>query len=123
MRPGAVSYDNAVASVAALRKAGVKLAVGTDANAGAGSINRVAHGTSLHDELELLVEAGLSPAEAIAAATRHPASIFGLPNRGSVTAGFRADFLLLQGDPTQSIGVIRNSRRIFLAGIEQKLEN
>jgi len=67
------------------------------------------YGASLHVELELLVEAGLTPSQALAAATSLPAKTFGLEDRGSIQQGRRGDLLLVQGNPTEDI---RASRRI-----------
>jgi hypothetical protein len=90
--------DNAFASVRALHAAGVTVLAGTDAgNPG------TAHGASLHGELELLVHAGLSPAEALAAATALPAQRFGMTDRGRIAVGLRADFMLVDGDPLTDI--------------------
>lgn len=120
MRPGAVSYDNARASVAALLAAGVTIAAGTDANAGPGSINAVEHGPSLHEELGLLVEAGLTPAEALRAATDVLAGVFGLTDRGAIRPGLRADLVLLEADPSQDIGAVRGVRRVWIGGEETR---
>jgi len=62
------SYESARDSVAELRRAGVPILAGTDANAGPGIPFSPRHGESLHDELELLIEAGLSNVEALRAA-------------------------------------------------------
>ena len=61
------------------------------------------HGASIHRELELLVQAGLTPLEALASATSVPAAIFGLADRGRIAPALRADLLLVQGDPTADI--------------------
>ncbi|MEM7350714.1 MAG: amidohydrolase family protein, partial [Acidobacteriota bacterium] len=67
-------------------------------------------GFALHQELELLVAAGLSPAEALSAATRGPAELLGvLDERGTVEVGKIADLVLLEADP---LADIRNTRRI-----------
>jgi len=63
---------------------------GTDANDSPGTPSPVPHGDSLHRELELLADAGLSPLDALRAATSRPARYFGLPDRGSVEPGLRA---------------------------------
>lgn len=90
--------DNAFASVRALHAAGVSVLAGTDAgNPG------TAHGASLHGELELLVRAGLTPAQALAAATSRPAQRFGMADRGRIAAGLRADLVLVEGDPLADI--------------------
>lgn len=116
LRPGAVHYDNAVASVAALHAAGVTIAAGTDANPGVAVPNRVEHGESLHEELELLVDAGLSATQALSAATRVAPAIFELADRGAVEPGRRADLVLLGGDPTRRIGATRDIRGVWVGG-------
>lgn len=90
--------SDAIANVRALHAAGVEILAGTDAgNPG------TAHGASMHGELELLVRAGLTPSEALAAATSVPARRFKLADRGRIAAGQRADLLLVDGDPTRDI--------------------
>ncbi|RNL87041.1 amidohydrolase family protein [Halostreptopolyspora alba] len=81
-----------------LHQAGVPVLAGTDV-----AHPRAAHGLSLHAELAALVDAGLSPTEALTAATRAPADAFGLTDRGRITPGSRADLLLVAGDPTSDI--------------------
>jgi hypothetical protein len=66
-------------------------------------------GISLHTELELLVRLGLSPREALAAATNNYALQFGWNELGAIVPGRRADILVVDGDPTASIW---NARRI-----------
>jgi imidazolonepropionase-like amidohydrolase len=64
-------------------------------------------------ELELLVEAGLTPIEAIASATSVAAGVMRLGRRlGTIAAGFMADMLLVRGDPSTSIGVLEDAGRI-----------
>lgn len=93
---------NALASVAALHAAGVTLLAGTDAgNPG------TTHGAGLHGELALLVRAGLTPVQALAAATSAPATQFALDDRGRIAPGLRADLLLVDGDPTTDITATR----------------
>jgi imidazolonepropionase-like amidohydrolase len=89
---------------AAFRASGVPLLLGTDVG-----IPVIVAGTSAHDELEELVAAGLTPEQALAAATSHAARFLGLADAGTVEAGKRADLLLLGADP---LADIRNSRRI-----------
>lgn len=110
-------YANARETVRAFHQAGIPLMAGTDANMAGGSPMQVPFGTSLHDELALLVEAGLTPAESLYAATAVPAAYFGLKSRGSLTPGFRADLLLVAGDPTQDIHATRNIQGVWAAGI------
>jgi len=88
-----------------LRDAGVKLLAGTDMPQAF-----VYPGFSLHQELELLVKSGLSPAEALRAATYNPAEYLGaLDSLGTVASGKLADLVLLDANPLTDI---RNTRRI-----------
>jgi imidazolonepropionase-like amidohydrolase len=66
-------------------------------------------GISLHTELELLVRIGLSPREALAAATNNYAMQFGWTELGLIAPGRRADILVLDSDPTTNVW---NARRI-----------
>jgi imidazolonepropionase-like amidohydrolase len=66
-------------------------------------------GISLHTELELLVRLGLSPREALAAATNNYSLQFGWSELGLIATGRRADILVLDADPTANIW---NARRI-----------
>jgi imidazolonepropionase-like amidohydrolase len=111
-RPGSTSnLDHAFAAVRLLRDAGVPLLAGTDApNPG------TAHGASIHRELELLVQAGLSPEAALAASTSASARAFGLADRGRIAPGLRADLLLVSGDPTRDIKATRRIVSIWKRG-------
>lgn len=85
--------------------AGVPLLAGSDAGT-----NALVPGESLHEELELLVEAGLTPMEALQAATSKAAEFLGLAKRaGTVQKGKWADLVLLDGNPLEDI---RNTRKI-----------
>jgi imidazolonepropionase-like amidohydrolase len=112
------SYESARDSVAELHRAGVPILAGTDANAGPGIPFSPRHGESLHDELELLIEAGLSTVEALRAATVLPAQHFGLHDRGVIEPGRRADLVLVAGDPIADIRATRQIRRVWCAGVE-----
>lgn len=82
-----------------LNAAGVPILAGTDA-----PIGFLTPGASLHEELKLLVNAGLTPLEAIRAATIAPAAFMGLENEtGAVRAGMAADLVLLTGNPLADI--------------------
>jgi imidazolonepropionase-like amidohydrolase len=107
-----LSLDHARAAVAALKAAGVPVLAGTDApNPG------TAHGASLHRELELLVSAGLTPIEALAAATSTPARLFGLLDRGRIAPGLRADLVLVDGDPGRDIRATRAIAQVWRNGV------
>jgi imidazolonepropionase-like amidohydrolase len=112
------SYESARDSVAELHRAGVPILAGTDANASPGIPFSPRHGESLHDELELLIEAGLSTVEALRAATVLPAQHFGLHDRGVIEPGRRADLVLIDGDPIVDIRATRQIRRVWCAGVE-----
>jgi hypothetical protein len=73
-------------------------------------------GVSLHTELELLVRLGLSPREALAAATNNYALQFGWNELGLIAAGRRADILVIDGDPTANIWNARRISSIVLDG-------
>jgi imidazolonepropionase-like amidohydrolase len=115
-----VAYDNARAGVAALYRAGVPVLAGTDANASPGAPATVSYGESIHRELELLVAAGLSTVDALRAATVLPARYFGLPDRGAVEPGLRADLVLVAGDPVTDISATRRIERIWCGGTERR---
>jgi imidazolonepropionase-like amidohydrolase len=112
------SYESARDSVAELHRASVPILAGTDANAGPGIPFSPQHGESLHDELELLIDAGLSTVEALRAATVLPAQHFRLHDRGVIEPGRRADFVLIDGDPIADIRATRRIRQVWCAGVE-----
>jgi len=112
----ALSIDSAVAAVRLLHEAGVPILAGTDANADPHAPANPPYGVSLHDELALLVGAGLTPVEALQAATSTAAQVFGLSDRGQIAAGLRADVILVAGDPTTDIGAIRAIREVWIGG-------
>jgi imidazolonepropionase-like amidohydrolase len=118
LAPPGADYANAQASVTALYRAGVPVLAGTDANDSPGTPSWVPHGESLHRELELLVEAGLSTLDALLAATALPARYFGLPDRGTIEPGKRADLVLIDGDPLADIRATRSISRIWCGGHE-----
>ena len=102
--PVKISCQGADEAVRQLKAEHVPILAGTDAgNPG------TAQGASMHGEMELLVRAGLTPVEALRAATAAPAAAFHLDDRGQIAAGKRADLVLVNGDPTADI---RNTREI-----------
>ena len=109
-------YAHARATVSALHRAGVSILVGTDSYRGPAAPVSIQHGEAFHDELGLLVEAGLTPVEALRSATVIPAEYFGFTDRGIIATGRRADLLLIDGDPTQDITVTRAIRGVWVTG-------
>jgi imidazolonepropionase-like amidohydrolase len=110
---GSTAAERAVPGETArmLGATGVPILAGTDAP----SLG-VAYGVSLHRELELLVAAGLPPAEVLAGATARPARAFGLADRGRIAPGLRADLVLLDGDPTADIRATRKIVGVWKRG-------
>ncbi len=97
-----------------LRAAGVRLVMGSDT---AGDANRWI-GLMTLVEIENLVAAGLTPAEAIVAATRDAAAVLRLDTLGTVAAGKSADFIVLDGNPLDNIANIRRIAKVYLRGRE-----
>lgn len=94
-----------------LHQAGVPILAGTDV-----AYPRAAHGLSPHAELAALVDAGLTAAAALTAATANPANAFDLTDRGRITSGRRADLLLVDGDPLTDITATTNIAGIWRYG-------
>ena len=105
------AYEAALAStVRALDSAGVALLAGTDANV-AGAVP----GDALSRELASLVAAGLTPADALRAATAAPARFAGW-RTGEIRAGYAADLLLLSEDPLVDVSATRSVESVFANG-------
>jgi imidazolonepropionase-like amidohydrolase len=102
------SMDHARQAIRQFRRAGVPILAGSDSG--------VAQGALLLRELELLVVAGLTPSEALKAATSNPAQQFGLEDRGRISPGRRADLILVNGDPTRDIAALRLIERVWRQG-------
>ena len=101
-----------MAAARSLREAGTRFLVGTDAS----RLNAVAFGVSIHRELELLKDLGLSPSEVLIAATSGTADAFRLRDRGRIAPGLRADLLLVRGDPTSNSLQTRDILRVWKSG-------
>jgi imidazolonepropionase-like amidohydrolase len=95
----------AMLNLKTLQDAGVQVAFGTDS----GALPERIPGWGEHHELELMVRAGLSPMEAIVAATQKSAALLKATDRGTLEPGKRADFLVLAADP---LADIRNTRQL-----------
>lgn len=103
-----VALDN----VRRAHAAGVAVATGTDS----GNLLLV-HGPAVHRELQLLVQAGLTPAQSLLAATARAARVLGASSRlGLVTPGREASLLLVDGNPLQEIAATERVSGVFLKG-------
>lgn len=103
----------ATENVRRLNAAGVSILAGDDA-----ASDLVAIGAALHLELRFLVDAGLTPVEALVAATSGPARSFRLADRGRIEAGKRADLFLVRGNPLIDIDATRDIVRVFKNGYD-----
>ena len=97
-----------------LSDAGVRIALGTDSGAGPTRIP----GWAEHHELELMVRAGLTPMQAIVAATQGSAGVAGASDLGTLEVGKRADFLILAADPLRNVSNTRQMLSIWHGGKE-----
>jgi len=104
----AMVTDVLIKMVGGLHRAGVLIVAGTDVGV---------PGHTLHRELELYVKAGLTPLEAIQAATITPARVMKLENEvGTIEPGKRADLIILEGDPLENISNIRKVSFVMTQG-------
>jgi len=100
------SFKKLEALVEAMHKAGVPIVAGTDGS-----------GLELVRELELYVDAGFTPVEALQAATVAPAHLQHTDDKtGSIAVGKNADLLLVEGDPSKNIGDLRHTRLVMMDG-------
>lgn len=104
VRPNIESFKRA-------RKAGVTIGAGTDTQG------------EIIEELEIFVENGMEPLQAIVAATRNGAEISGVGDKvGTLEKGKRADILMVRDNPLENISNLRNIERVFKDGKELDLE-
>jgi imidazolonepropionase-like amidohydrolase len=115
--PERVSYFEQMISfhvrlVKAFRAAGVPIVVGTDTG-----LSGIVAGFAVHDEMELLVAAGMTPEETLISATRLPATWLGIDKEvGTIEAGKRADLVLLDADPHSDVKNTRKISGVFVNG-------
>ena len=103
----AIALQTALDTTKILHDAGIPILAGSD---------QVVPGSSLHRELELLVRAGLTPIEAIRAATKNPKEVLGVADSGVIAAGQRADLVVLDANPLDDISNIRRVRWTVIGG-------
>src|SRR5215468_8996531 len=105
-------FKNMLKFVGMAKRAGARVVVGSHS-----SVPHAERGWAYQREMELFVESGMAPMEAIVAATMENARFFRIDDRlGSVEAGKLADLILVEGDPLKEIGALRRVRRVMLNG-------
>ena len=108
-------FEIAKQNVDTLHKAGVRIGMGTDSGA---TLARL-QGFAEHRELQLLVSAGLTPMEALQAATRVNADILGISHElGTLEAGKRANILVLNEDPLMDISNTQKINSVWINGVK-----
>lgn len=103
--------ENMASNLAAVHEAGITVAAGTDA----GNPGTV-HGPSIYAELETMQAAGIEPAELIPMATANGAQAMGREDFGIVEAGRKADLIVLDADPGEDIGNLREMSGVMRGG-------
>ena len=101
------AYNMALKNLKKLHDSEVLVAMGTDS--GAQPVR--AQGFSEHLELQLMVEAGLTPLQAITVATRNASNALRLKDQGVLSPGMRADFIVLNSNPENDIKATQSIRR------------
>jgi imidazolonepropionase-like amidohydrolase len=112
------AFKQMEAFVGMANKAGAKVVVGSHSD-----VPHAKRGWAYQRELELLVESGLTPMQALVAGTLENARYFRIDDRlGSIEQGKQADLILVEGDPLKDISKMRRIKRVMLNGIWQKAE-
>jgi imidazolonepropionase-like amidohydrolase len=112
-----LAWAQAMKNYKTLHDAGIKLAFGTDS--GANPPSRVP-GFAEHNELEMMVQAGITPMEALTIATHGSASLIGAKDRGTIVKGKRADLIVLAANPLDNISNTKTMVTIYHNGREVK---
>jgi len=104
-------YAETLKGIKLAQQLGVQLLAGTDVVA-----PWTYPGFSLHDELGLLVETGLTPLEALRTATINPAEFFGMKDMGTIAPGMKANLVLLDADPLKNIANTKKISSVIMRG-------
>ena len=114
LSPQAKRWQYLLRNTAALRQGGIRFGTGTDSG-----ISGTHHGWATLREIKLLVQGGLTPLEALTAATGNSARAIKVDQeRGTITAGKLADLVLIEGEPHKNIDDLEKIKRVFLNGRE-----
>jgi len=112
------AFKQMEAFVGLANKAGAKIVVGSHSD-----VPHAKRGWAYQRELELLVDSGLTPMQAIVAGTLENARYFHAADRlGSIEAGKLADLVLVEGDPSKDISNMRRIKRVMLNGVWERAE-
>lgn len=108
-------YDDAIAAVQLLHSLDVPILVATDSS-DSFFVPQLEHGAALHEEMQLLVEAGLTPSEVLQGATTKTAAAFGIEDAGTITPGQSATMVLVKGRPDKNIADSSQIIQIWIDG-------
>src|ERR1043165_9189505 len=113
------AFKQMEAFVGLAHKAGARIVVGSHSD-----VPHAKRGWAYQRELELLVESGLTPMQALVAGTMNNARYFHVADRlGSIETGKLADLVLVDGDPLKDISNMRRIKRVMLNGVWQRAES
>jgi imidazolonepropionase-like amidohydrolase len=110
-----LSFETYIEEVRRLKKANIPILAGTDAS---GFVSDINMGTDLYKELELFVQAGMTPFEALQTATINPAEAFRLKDKGVIKKGISADFILVNGNVLNNIQELNNIGSVWKQGVK-----
>jgi imidazolonepropionase-like amidohydrolase len=110
------SLEPALKNVERVYKSGIPICTGTDCNNLPGI--SLPFGSSYFHELELMVQSGMSNLDVLKSSTSEAAKHFGLHDRGEIKEGKRSDLILVQGNPLDNIGAVKDLKAIWVGGLQ-----